>query len=187
MARTSFSVLAALPLLALALACSGKDPYKPGEAVGTFHVTSKLTKTSCGTVPDPWEFDVRLRHEGTTLYWVQGGAPIQGPVDTQLRAQLKSETTQVLRQADPRLKTPSCAVTRLDTLDVTLTPSGSIAGAQKFTGTLAYRFQPTSESDCGDQLLTTGGDYEALPCDVAYTVEGVLTVAGEAQAKNPGK
>ena len=69
-----------LALLALP-ACSGKDPYNPGTPLGTFHVTANLTQSSCGPVPDPWEFDVRLSHEGTTLFWVQGGAPISGIVD----------------------------------------------------------------------------------------------------------
>ena len=172
MARSSFG--AALLLLTLACACSGKDPYKPGEPIGTFRVTSKLTKSTCGSVPDPWEFDVRLRREGTTLYWVQGGAPIQGKVDTQSRAQLASELTQVLRPANERTKTPSCAVTRTDLLDVVLAPGGDIAKTDRFTGTLAYRFTPTSESDCSDQLLTTGGDFETLPCEVTYSVDGTV-------------
>jgi hypothetical protein len=187
MARSSFLGTVALPFVLLA-ACSGKDPFKPGTAVGTFHVTSKLTKSSCGSVPDPWEFDVRLRHDRTVLYWVQGGTPIQGYVDGRARAQLKSELTQVLRPADARLKTPACTVTRTDTLDVQLVaadaqPVSDPAQTQRFGGVLGYRFAPTNDSDCGDQLLTTGGDFETLPCDVAYAIEGVLSVAGE---ENPG-
>ncbi len=91
-------VVLAVALLASA-GCSGKDPYRPGESIGVFHVTAKLLGTSCGVTPDPWEFDVRLRHDLTTLYWVQGDAPISALLDATAKAKLASSTTLSARAA----------------------------------------------------------------------------------------
>lgn len=178
------SLLAGLAGLALAAAfagtgCSGKDPYRPGESLGAFHVTSKLVSTSCGATPDPWEFDVKLRHERNTLYWVQGDAPIAAQVDAAARATLKATATQTVREADARSRTPACTMARSDVVELVLAPLAApvsdVAGATSFTGTLAYHFAPTEGSSCEDQLTDVGGDYAALPCDVKYELSGVRT------------
>jgi hypothetical protein len=166
-------------LLAGAGGCSGKDPYRPGESLGAFHVTGKLVATSCGATPDPWEFDVRLRHERTTLYWVQGDAPIAAQVDGAARATLKATATQTVRPADERSRTAACTMSRTDVVELVLAPLAApvsdVAGATSFKGTLAYRFAPTEGSSCEDQLTDLGGDFATLPCDVTYEVAGVRT------------
>jgi len=170
----------AIALLALsAAACSGKDPYNPGEPIGEFHVTAKLVSSTCGQTPNPWEFDVKLRHDQSTLFWVQGGAPANGHVDPRARATITSTASQTLRDADPKTGLPACVVSRADALDVTLASGGAPASdlktATAFAGSLTYTFTPGQGSDCSDQLLSTSGDYESLPCAIHYELSGQRT------------
>ncbi|AKV02337.1 hypothetical protein AKJ09_09000 [Labilithrix luteola] len=146
-------------LLVSAPSCLGKDPYNPGEPVGAFHVTAKLVSNSCGQASNPWEFDIRLRHEATTLYWVQGSLPVSGTVDASAHAVLRSTGQDVVRAADSHAA--GCTVTREDTLDVVLSDATSglavdPATTSSFAGTLAYHFGTTSDSDCSDQTTASG-------------------------------
>ena len=159
-----------LVVLFASAACSGKDPFNPGKPLGTFHVTGKLSQTTCGPAPDPWEFDVRLSHEGGTLYWVQGGTPISGIVGNDRRVVLEAQEQRELRAADARARTPACSVVREDELDVALAGEGEqrldkLEDTTRFVGKLVYRFTPTDGSDCADEPTFT-----ALPCQVAYDV-----------------
>jgi hypothetical protein len=174
--RKRILVFLVLPLVSSA-ACSGKDPFNPGSTVGTFHVTARLAKTTCGDAPDPWEFDVRLNHDGPTLYWIQGGLPVSGKVDARARAALQASTVTDVRAADVQHKLAACSVTRSDLLDITLdsapaTPTTDPALATSFLGMLAYSFVPTDGSDCSDQLVAAGGGWSTLPCNVSYTIAG---------------
>ncbi len=177
----AFRSTAALLLgAAIAVACTGKDPYNPGTPLGTFHVTAKLASSTCGAVPDPWEFDVRLSHEGSTLYWVQGGAPISGLVDASSKVVLKTSDQHELRPANAKTKVPACSVVREDQLDVALAGSGEerltdLKETTRLAGKLVYRFTPTSGSDCTDQTTELGGDFAALPCEVSYDVAASVT------------
>jgi hypothetical protein len=162
-------------LLVTAAACSGKDPYNPGTKLGTFHVSAKLTSSTCGAAPSPWEFDVRIHHDGTTLYWVQGGAPIEGRVGSDAKARLEAETLHDVRAADR--KRGACAMSRKDVLEVGLVdaasqPTRDPSLAAAFDGTLAYAFTPTQGSECEDQLVAVGGGFEARPCAVHYALPG---------------
>ena len=159
--------------------CSGKDPYRPGESLGAFHVTAKLVSTTCGKTPDPWAFDVHLRHEKTTLYWVQGDAPISGLVDPAAHAVLKATATKTMRAEDPKNALAACAMARADVLDLVLAPlvmpAKDLQPATSFKGSLTYHFTATEGSDCEDQLAAAGGDFDALPCDVHYNLDGART------------
>ena len=179
-------VVSGVALLSLACAlpaCSGKDPYSPGTKLGTFHVTAKLTQTTCGATPDPWEFDVRLNHEGSMLYWVQTDAPpIEGQVDASARTQLAAELVLEVRPADVKAKREACTIARRDVLAVTLAdanaqPTSDPALLQSFTGSLVYTFTPTSGSDCSDQVTASGGDFATLPCEVRYDLAGTFKSA----------
>jgi hypothetical protein len=166
----------AVGVFLLLAACTGKDRLAPGEAIGTFHVVGALRSTTCGTVPDPWEFDVRLRFEDVTLYWVQGDAPISGVVSAS-RVELKAKGVMTVRNPDAKTQTMGCAMQREDLVDMTVSradqaPPTTLADTASFRGTLRYRFAPTAESDCMDQLHSEGGDYENLPCEVAYEIAG---------------
>lgn len=175
--RARVRSVAALGLLA-ALApagCSGTDKYSPGTKLGTFHVHAALASTSCGAARDPWEFDVRLSHDGSLLYWVQGGAPVQGRVDREGRATLEAEVVEELRAADPKRRTTSCTVARKDRLTIALRDADGAeaadpATATAFAGALVYTFAATDGSDCADQVAAGGGDFDALPCELHYDV-----------------
>jgi hypothetical protein len=169
---------AAFALFAVA-ACTGTNPYSPGTKLGTFNVTGKLTFTSCGATPDPWKFDIRLNYEGSTLYWVQNDRPIDGLLDEAAHTQLEAQMVQEVRPADARTKRDACAISRTDALALTLVgpdakPASDPSLATSFTGGLVYTFAPTMGSDCSDQLTATGGDFDALPCEVRYDLTGVL-------------
>ena len=165
----------------LAAACSGKDPYNPGTPMGTFHVSATLASSTCGEVPNPWEFDVKLAHEEATLFWIQGGPPVSGIMDRTARAKLTATDSRELRAEDPRRKLRGCTVARDDVVDVALagekadTPITNAADATRFNGKLTYRFSPTEGSDCSDQTLDQGGDFAALPCEVAYDLTATQT------------
>jgi hypothetical protein len=173
------SVALAIALICGGSACSGKDPYRPGESLGAFQVTANLVATSCGATPNPWKFNVRLRHDKTTLYWVQGDAPISGLVDPTAHATLKATAVQTMRAADAKTQVAACAMSRADVLDLVLapavTPVADVAGTTSFKGTLTYHFAATDGSDCQDQLAESGGDFTALPCDVHYDLVGTRT------------
>ncbi len=181
MARSSCRdalVLLGIATIAAGSGCSGKDPYRPGDSIGVFHVTSKLVSSTCGAAPDPWEFDVRLRHEKSTLYWVQGDAPISAVVDAAAHATMKATATQTVRAADARAQMAACALERDDVVDLTLAPMAAPVDLQSvtsFTGTLTYRFVPTDGSECEDQITASGGGYDTLPCTVSYSVAGKRT------------
>lgn len=164
-------------LLATTVACWGTDPYNPGQNVGTFHVDAALTSTSCGATPNPWQFDVRLNHDGPTLYWIQGGAPIGAKVDDSAHVQLTSNVVQEVRAADPKTKLAACSIQRTDLVALSLAttdakPASDPSLAASFAGTLVYTFAPTQDSDCTDQVADTGGGFAALPCEVRYDLTG---------------
>lgn len=178
--RSSAALVLVSAISALTLACTGKDPYNPGTPVGTFHVTAKLASSTCGAVPDPWEFEVRLSHEGSTLYWVQGGTPISGIVDDRSKVVLRASDQHELRPANAKTKTAACAVVREDQLDVALAGATEerlvdLKDTTRLSGKLGYHFTPTAGSDCTDQTTDLGGDFAALPCAVTYDVTATIT------------
>jgi hypothetical protein len=174
-------------LLAVALisvACGGKDPTNPGVPVGTFHVKASLTSSTCGQPPNPWEFDVRLNRDGSTLYWVQNQLPVAGDVDRLARTKLDAEVQSELRKADEKRKLAACSLVRRDTLEILLAteeqkPAVDPADTHSFEGSLRYEFAPTDGSQCEDQLTAAGGGYDALPCVVTYNVAGTMTKKAE--------
>lgn len=178
--RSVRHLVSAALALGLVAACSGKDPYSPGTQLGTFHVTAKLTHTSCGETPNPWNFDIRLNHDGSTLYWVQTDAPpIEGRVDSTARTQLQAEVVEEVRAADPRMKREGCAIARTDVLALTLVgpdaqPTSDPSLTTSFSGGLVYTFAPTTGSDCADQVTMSGGGFDALPCEIRYDLTGAL-------------
>lgn len=169
----SFLRFAAFGIVALA-GCTGKDPYNPGALVGSFKVTATLKSSTCGATPNPWTFDVKLRHESSTLYWVQGGLPVSGRMDAAAHVAMRSSDVVTLRPDDVQKKVAGCSVTRQDDLEITL-PTTDPTLATTFSGSLSYQFLPTPTSECTDQLTAAGGDFDALPCAVSYTLTAERT------------
>jgi hypothetical protein len=159
--------------LALAACFGGKDPLNPGTPLGTFHVEGKLADDSCGPssgAPADWPFDVKLSRDGSTLYWVQGQAPVSGQLDAQSHTTMKSTDTRTVHDANPRAGVGACTMTRDDALDMTLAPDEA-----SFTGTLSYTFSATDGSDCADQLISGGGTFATLPCTTKYALTATRT------------
>jgi hypothetical protein len=164
-------------LFSVFAACATKDPTNPGTPIGTFNVTGTLTKSTCGTAPSPWTFSVKMNHDGDTLYWIQGGFPIAGDVDTRGASSMTSSFTDVARDATQTLA--ECDITRNDSLSILLSDATAKAAtdpgtATTFFGSLTYAFSVPSGSDCSDQLTAAGGGYDNLPCEVDYTITGTL-------------
>ena len=155
----------------------GTDPYNPGTSLGTFRVVGTLKSTSCAESPNPWEFDVKLSRDASTLYWLSGGVPASGTIDASSHAILSSIDTRTVRAADPKTKTPACIMARTDTLEATLSKDP----ISSFIGNLTYRFDVPEDADCSDQLVSSGGGFQALPCEVTYQIAGEKT--GDAGAQ----
>jgi hypothetical protein len=173
----SAHVIVVATLLVTAVACSGKDPYDPGMHVGTFHVEAALASTTCGATPNPWQFEVRLNADGSTLYWIQGGAPVSARMDGAAGAQLTSGVVQEVRGADPKARRAACSIARTDLVALSLATADAEPAidpllAASFAGTLVYTFAPTQGSDCADQVASAGGGFDALPCEVRYDLSG---------------
>ena len=137
-------------------------------------MTGKLASNACvapGGAPDPWEFDVKLSRDGSTLYWIQGGLPVQGTLDASHHTTMSSTASNQVTAPDPKNNVSGCSMQRDDALDVTLTadpPTG-------FAGTLGYTFSATDGSDCSGQLAVAGGGWTNLPCQLSYTLAAVKT------------
>ena len=174
---SKLAVAGALVLLMVS-ACTGKDPYNPGTAMGSFDVTGKLVANGCGTAgtaPDPWTFRVKLARDPSTLYWIQGDVPVSGILDARTHAKLLATATTIARKPDAQHGVSGCAIQRDDTVEATLGGLTSEGKVDTFTGSLAYKFSASADSDCSDQV--SGGGFTALPCSVAYEIRAV---------RNPG-
>lgn len=60
-----------------------------------------------------------------------------------------------------------CTMTRGDSVVVAL-GSGSPPGS--FSGTITYDFSAAAGADCADQLTSAGGQYDAIPCTITYSM-----------------
>jgi hypothetical protein len=155
----------------LALGCSGKkDDKVPGDELGSYHVISKLTTSTCGPgalgSSDVWEFDVKLSKDGHDLYWVSGPEPVPGSLaadDVSF-----AFAVDVVVDAIPAGKGETgCIIKRSDSGSGTLSsPTPPVTG---FQGALRFGFQPQTGSDCQALMGVEGGFY-ALPCEMDYSM-----------------
>lgn len=168
------------PLLACALvasvvaACTGTDRTRPGTAVGTFTVTAALEEDDCGDAPDPWSFAIELRRDRSSLYWVQGGVPIEGSLDANRSATLASTTQVEARAADRKAGVEACVLVREDSMVVTL----GTDPVDRFTGSLTYRFRAEEGSDCLGVVGQAPGAPRRVPCTVRYRLDGARGADG---------
>jgi hypothetical protein len=148
------------------VACSATP--LPGTQLGTFKVSASSKGNSCGLgAPDPWTFDVQLSRSGSTLYWSwMDGRPLLSGAITKSHASLTDTQTGNVDPTEAGLG--PCTMERQDDVEVDLPAS---TGAS-ITGTISYSFTVPSGADCGDQLNGAGGQFEALPCSVSYSMTG---------------
>jgi hypothetical protein len=160
----------ASPFLLLPLGLDGcSDSPLPGTLLGTYAVVGQSQTNTCGLgAPDPWKFDVQLSKDGMILYWswLDGSPPASSPLSAELQATLTaSQTGNVDGTGDGGVG--PCTMARSDTIGLTL---GDESPPNGFTGTLSYVFSVLSGSNCADQLTSSGGQYDALPCTIAYSI-----------------
>jgi hypothetical protein len=201
--RPIAGLLSALPLLALA-GCGdmfgGKDSKNPGDPIGTYALTASVDDNStcaelAASAPRPWDFSISLRHTGSTGYFIAGGSPIKGSLDTKTGA-FNFQTTQSIyvHDANKAKGLGACTLIRTDTF------SGSFAGdpttdtgKATLKGSLRYGYVVATGSDCRD--LVTGGlasadplaaydpdpsaykqaAFTTLPCYVRFDVDGAVS------------
>jgi len=159
-------VRATCALAFLLLGCSASP--LPGTVLGTYKATGQSTANTCGLgAPDPWTFDVQLSLSDQTLYWswMDGSPLLSGPLNAQSQASLTDTKTGNVDGTDSGLG--PCTLQRSDNLEVAL---GAGTPPNVFAATVGYSFSVTSGSDCSDQLMSSGGMYQTLPCSVSYTV-----------------
>lgn len=166
--RRLASAVSLAGLVVAALACAATP--LPGTQLGTFKVMAKSKDNSCGLgAPDPWTFDVQLSRSGSTLYWSwMDGRPLLSGAITQSHASLTDTQTGNVDPTEAGLG--PCTMQRQDDVEVDLPASsgGSIAG------TVSYSFTVPTGADCSDQLAGAGGQFQALPCSVSYSMSGAL-------------
>jgi hypothetical protein len=171
MGRTVDSFAIGAPLVGLALACGvaacNQNPL-PGTMLGTYAVTAQSQTNSCGiAAPNPWTFDVQMSQSGTTLYWsfMDGSAPLSTSMTGTSATLVDQVEANVDGTADGGLG--PCTMLRADTLQVDLDTSSP---PSSFSGTINYSFSIAEGADCSDQFLAAGGQYQTLPCTIAYTM-----------------
>jgi hypothetical protein len=143
----------------------------PGTTLGIYSVTGTSTTNTCGaglSAPNPWNFNVELSKTTTELYWntMDGSALLSGTLGSSVTMG-NSASGNVDGAADGAAG--PCSMTRTDVLTLSLA-SGAVPAS--FTGTLSYTFSIDSGSSCGDQLSSSGGAYDTLPCTIAYSLSG---------------
>jgi len=152
----------------LLLGCLDHDP---GTSLGTYSVTGSLEAQTCGAdlqAVDPWDFDVRLTHDGHTVYWLQASSPaISGVEDGS--GNVTFTTSEIFSLSDADGGGPYCGVVRTDTFQAAL---GTASDPSNFTGTIAYHYDLDQGSECGSLLY---GQFDSVPCDVNYDLAAKRT------------
>ncbi|MFO0591576.1 MAG: hypothetical protein U0441_28780 [Polyangiaceae bacterium] len=155
-----------------------KDPHRPGEPLGTYHLVAKQTSNDCGDqalgAPAAWEFDVKLSWGTGDLFWNSGGEVISGPVTDAGAFQIDTDVIEDMRTATEKGK-PACSIARHDTAKGALKLTADGEGATSATGTLTYAFQPTDGSSCGDLVTSDTPLFATLPCAMKYTFTATRT------------
>jgi hypothetical protein len=185
--RASLGLAIGLPVL-LCLSCSDvlgmkKDPHQPGDGIGVYHLTANVDLTSSCTeavnaAPKPWTFDVTLRRDKTTGYWLSGDSPLDGTIDDQGNITFHASTPTLVHGVEKAQEIGSCTIVRSD--DFSGTFAGGTVGAPTFTGTLRYGYVIDQGSDCRDVVGQPGPDrptplFGTLPCDVHFAVTATRT------------
>lgn len=158
----------------------GKDDPKPGDDLGTFHVTGNLASNSCGAgalgSTNTWEFDVELARGNGALYWDNGAEIITGALAEDGMA-FTFDTGVVMDMRTELTPGPPCTVNRHDLATGTLSAAG--ADVPSFAGQMSYDFIPATGSYCDDLVDGPTPLVLALPCGFVYQIQAQRTAAPE--------
>jgi hypothetical protein len=147
-----------------------EDPRAPGEVLGFYALSGKLTQDDCGAeslnAPAEWSFEVKLSRDRGTLYWLNGREGIVGEIDDAGSFSFETHVDQTL--AERRGAAKGCTMRRSDIAAGALS-SGDNALSMK----LSYAFEAIADSDCTEFTTGTDGQPVTLPCAMTYTLKGV--------------
>lgn len=174
----------ALRLLSLALigasGCANpgelgdEDPKAPGEVLGFYTLSGKLSDDSCGAeslnAPSEWSFEVKLSRDGSTLYWLNGREGIVGTIDKSGSFEFATHLDLPLAEARGAVK--GCTIVRTDSA------AGALASsAESLDMKLTYAYRAKADSDCSEFTTGTDGMPQVLPCSLTYTLGGQRVAA----------
>lgn len=166
----------------LTLSCDA-PPQLPGTQLGTYNVIGTLGTNTCGTglgAPSPWDFTVQLSEDTTTspttFYWLPSvGSQLSNGMTSTTKVSISSTVTSNIggseaTDASAAVEGP-CDLQQSTQLDLTL---GLGSPPTTFTGSLTYTFVTSTgvstTSDCTDELTSSGGQFDTLPCTTTYTL-----------------
>jgi hypothetical protein len=154
--------------------CGGHDP---GQELGTYAVTGKLTGGSCGEgalgATDPWKFDIKLSRYERELFWENGRESITGSLSADGVSFVFD--TRVEKEVTPAGKgQPACALSRVDHAEGTLSDPGT--DVESFVGTISFEYQLVEGSECPGAIGPAPA-FQTLPCDLNYELDAERTAA----------
>jgi len=164
--------------LLLSVACVGAkqeaDGRVPGELVGVFAATGRITTDDCGAellgAENPWTFPVKLSRRENVLYWLNGSEAIVGDLASdEASFEFSTRIESVLTAA--RGASPGCTVERRDHLAGKL--RGTAEDVSGFAGTLSYEYHAKNSADCLEFIGVPGG-VASLPCELGYELVAEL-------------
>ncbi|HYQ30853.1 MAG TPA: hypothetical protein VER04_26655 [Polyangiaceae bacterium] len=150
-------------------ALDDQNPHQPGDALGSYSVTGKLSDDSCGAdslnAPTRWTFDVKLSKLGDTLYWLNGREAIVGDIDSSGSFAFTTHVDVTL--SEQRGAAKGCTLVRSDSASGKLTDSNDT-----LSGKLSYAYSARADSECDAYAIGTDGLPLALPCKLTYSLDG---------------
>ena len=178
-----------LATLFLAACSSNLKENEPGTALGAYAISADADLSSSCTEllnasPRPWTFDVTLRRDGATGYWVtKGSGAIEGTIDGKGAVSFKQSIPVTVHGPDKARELGTCVVIRTDEFVGALAgPPNTATGIASFTGTLRYSYQVAAGADCRDIVGSDGTNpdpniphFAVLPCDIRYAVSATRT------------
>jgi hypothetical protein len=173
--RSLHVTLAGCVMAAMAMSC-GPTSALPGTALGTYNVTGTLGTNTCGSslnAPSPWNFTVQMSEDGTTFYWLPStGDELSSTMASTTSVSISSVETANVDTTDAGVEGP-CDLSSTTAISITLAANSP---PSTFTGSVTYTFAAStgasSTTDCTDQLASSGGPYETLPCTTTYSMTG---------------
>jgi hypothetical protein len=142
-----------------------------GTSEGTlFDVSAALTTSTCGSgavdAKDSWDFQVRLKEDGTTLTWddVTTGTTSQGTIGDGKFSVSDSNTYEVTAAS---AASEGCSVRRHDNCSGTTTIDKNDK-LTKLEGDIVFKYSQATGYNC-DSLIGASDGFDDLPCEVDYT------------------
>lgn len=168
------------------LAASCNATPLPGTQLGTYNVIGTLGTNTCGAglgAPNPWSFTVQLSEDTSTtpptFYWLssdgtQWSNVMSSATQVTFSSSVTSNVDGVTTTTDAGVSTTTegaCDLTQTTEVPITLAAG---LPPTSFTGTVTYSFQAalgvSASTDCTDQLASSGGTYDTLPCTASYSL-----------------